>query len=122
MKDDGSKVIVLPGDDDESVEKLEIVRSIARDYFNGIRGLPGIAQFKPRGRTFSECRNTRNGVRVPGRWTVGTVRALMENPLYKAVPAWRRTAEGEKFRWDATSPDCRRSRVSPTIKRPAVMA
>lgn len=42
IKDDGYKVIVLPGGDAANVEKQEVVRRIAFDYYNGVSGLPGI--------------------------------------------------------------------------------
>lgn len=97
----GWSVVIVPGDDDESVEKLDVVRDIFAWYVGEGVGLKGIAQkLNAQGIPSPGSGRKRKSEEVSGRWSPGSVRGIIENPAYVSKYAYGRTAEGAFFRFD----------------------
>ena len=97
-------IAVVPGTDAESIEKLERVRWI-HDYYAMHGGLSAVARELNRmGVPSPSAGRKRKGKLVSGKWSVGTVRNILENPLYIGQLAWGRTAQGKNYRRDPNQP------------------
>ena len=96
----------IPGEDAESLKKLEIVIWIFYVYLSGTHGLGRIARrLNDRGIPSPNAGRTRRDPRtgrsrlVSGKWTVSSVRGIIEQPLYMGVYAWGRTEQGSLYRY-----------------------
>ena len=99
------RVIHLPGQDEWSQERLELVREIADLYHEDFGGLKAIAnELTRRGIPVPHDGRTRKGVPVSTRWTPGQVRSILEQPVYCGLVAWGRTAQGDVMRYDPSKP------------------
>ena len=105
----GESVVVLPGSDPENKNKLEVVRFITKEYAQGLSGLHAIAKMlNERGVPSPYAgrrRRQRDGTEreVWGKWTVNSVRGILENPIYSAKLAWGRREYGSVRRYSLKS-------------------
>jgi DNA invertase Pin-like site-specific DNA recombinase len=101
VRGEGLCVVCLPGTDDESVARLEIVREISRLYFDGFGGAKAVAAELNR-RSLPAPDHGRKKLRrlVAGRWTHSTITSILENPCYAGKYVWGRRAEGKHYRYD----------------------
>ncbi|MHC5058223.1 MAG: recombinase family protein, partial [Planctomycetota bacterium] len=85
-----------------------VVNSYDFDYHNDLGGLSTIARrLNDEGIPSPDAGRKRNGKFVSGKWCIGTVRSILENPLYAGRTSWARHGEGSVFRYD-DSPECAR--------------
>ncbi len=105
----GEAVVVMPGIDAENQARLKVVRHIATEYAGGLVGLHAIAkELNQRGIPSPYAGRSRRqqdaSVRkVWGKWTVNSVRGILENPLYSGKMAWGRREYGSIRRFDKNS-------------------
>ncbi|HEY3324157.1 MAG TPA: recombinase family protein [Planctomycetota bacterium] len=104
VNDDRFRVVVIPGTDDANQKRLEVARRIAFMYHDRLGGLSCIAKtLNAEGIPSPDAGRTRKGRPVPGKWTVSSVRCVIEQPLYMAQVCLGRRSEGCLFRYDADS-------------------
>lgn len=105
-KGPGMHVVMVPGETDDDLDKLAVVREI-HDLYLRDHGLPKIAKIlnarnipspdHGRSRTSKVTKVTR---KVSGRWTVSNLRGVVEQPLYMGLYAWGRRGEGDLLRFE----------------------
>ncbi|MBL8860751.1 MAG: recombinase family protein [Planctomycetes bacterium] len=103
------KHAVRPGTDPESLQKLEVVRWIFQWYEEGY-GINAIAvRLNSLGIPSPRAGLVRKADPVRGRWNAGTVRDILEQPLFAGLMAYGRAPEGSIVRVDRHSPEGYRS-------------
>jgi hypothetical protein len=105
-KGEGLRVVHLPGEDETSLQKLDIVRRIAREYHGGLGGFHTIARrLNEEGVPAPNRGRMRKGRLVSGLWTDSTIRDILEQPLFMGERAYGRKPQGTVYRFSDTSPD-----------------
>lgn len=101
----------MPGSDEESLRRLDTVGRIHDLYHGGVAGLSAIASRlneegvpSPNAGRLRRDQKTGRKRPVPGRWTVSSVRMILEQPLYMGQIAWGRRQQGSVFRFDPDAP------------------
>lgn len=96
----GHAIAILPDDRPGGAERIEIVRGICMAYYERTHGLRAIAKdLNMRGIPSPDHGRTRKDSLgearpVPGRWTGGTVRNVIENPINAGFVSYGRRAFG----------------------------
>lgn len=115
---EGCKVLILPGDAPEDRRKLRVVRRIALEYHDGLGGLQAIAaRLNADGIPSPDAGRKRNGRPVSGKWTISSVREVLEQPLYIGKVPWARHGEGAVYRYDRTKAE-RARKLTPAETEP----
>ena len=128
----GIVTVIAPGESAEDLGKLDVVREI-HDLYAKDHGLSKIARIlnerlipSPDSGRKRKSRATGVDRTVSGKWNLSNIRGVLEQPLYKGVHAWARTAVGDLRRFDEHSPEDSRElspneRLSRTAKAKRVV-
>lgn len=104
VKKEGYGTAVLPGQDPDSIEKLDRVRWIHEFYacHGGVKAV--IRELHRQGVPSPHAGRTRNGKPVSGMWSSGSITNILKSPHYMGQFTWGRTGQGSHARYAPDQP------------------